>query len=304
MNALPKIRQLQCFLAAVEEGSFRAAAQRLNMTQPPFSRQIRELEAVVGGPLFLRTRSGVELTERGRFFRAEAWGLMDGLQDLTDRTASLAGAGARGLRIGLTTFHDPGMFPDFRTLLAPLSGGAPVEVAYAPTGRLLRRVARGQLDLAIVGFPLPAASDLTIEPLCDEELCVALPAAHRCAAAPVLSLTDLAGDTLFWFPRSQHPAYYDRCEAVFERLGCRWQRRPEPEDHHVLLGLIANGEGFALLSRSLSVIARGGMVYRPLVAEQARDLLTTLALAYRADRNGPAEEPVYAAIRQLFRERE
>src|SRR3954469_14990124 len=66
------LQQLQYFLAAVEHGSFSAAAESLHLAQPSLSEQIRRLEAELGSPLFARGGRGLELTEAGRRLRPHA----------------------------------------------------------------------------------------------------------------------------------------------------------------------------------------------------------------------------------------
>jgi DNA-binding transcriptional LysR family regulator len=66
------LQQLQYFLAAVEHGSFSAAAESLHLAQPSLSEQIRRLEAELGSPLFARGGRGLELTEAGRLLRPHA----------------------------------------------------------------------------------------------------------------------------------------------------------------------------------------------------------------------------------------
>src|SRR4051794_29159594 len=75
------LQQLQYFLAAVEHGSFSAAAEQLRLAQPSLSEQIRRLEAELGSPLFSRGGRGLELTEAGRRLRPHAERVLAGLEE-------------------------------------------------------------------------------------------------------------------------------------------------------------------------------------------------------------------------------
>ena len=88
-----ELRQLRYFVAVAEERNFTRAAERLNMTQPPLSRQIQQIEETVGLALFERGARPLKLTEAGRVFYAQAKRLLeesDELLPLTRRLAQLA----------------------------------------------------------------------------------------------------------------------------------------------------------------------------------------------------------------------
>ena len=78
-----KFRQIEYFVAAAEELNFTHAADRLHVSQPPFSKQIHELEGELGIELFQRQRKGVALTPAGKSF------LIDARQILEDCQASI-----------------------------------------------------------------------------------------------------------------------------------------------------------------------------------------------------------------------
>lgn len=69
------LREIECFLAVAEEGSFTAAARRLHLAQPPVTRHVRSLETKIGCQVFTRTPSGARLTEAGRAFYDETRGI-------------------------------------------------------------------------------------------------------------------------------------------------------------------------------------------------------------------------------------
>lgn len=84
------IRTMQYFLAIAQEGSFTKAAERLHMTQPPLSRQMRDLEAELGVALFARGGKGVMLTEEGAHFKERAQEVVDLVGQIESDMASEA----------------------------------------------------------------------------------------------------------------------------------------------------------------------------------------------------------------------
>ena len=146
---------------------------------------------------------------------------------------------------------------------------------------------------------MPSATHgLVTEHLGDDPLVVCLSSAHRLARRRRIRLLDLAQDTLFWFDRKLNPAYFEHCEQVFARLGFDPPRLDEPAEHPVLLGLIAEGRGFALVPQSLNTVRRQGVVFRRLEEESA--LCIRLAAAWPAGPVAPEVQALVAALKRVF----
>src|SRR6185436_17126417 len=96
------LQQLQYFLAAVEHGSFSAAAESLHLAQPSLSEQIRRLEAELGSPLFARGGRGLELTEAGRRLRPHAEQVLAAAEEARDSVKEVSDM--RGGTIAFGTF--------------------------------------------------------------------------------------------------------------------------------------------------------------------------------------------------------
>lgn len=259
-----KLRQLKYFVAVAEELNFRRAAQRLFITQPPLSRQIKMLEDSLGAPLFERSRQGVRLTDAGTRFLSDARSLIREADQVLGRFEPLDTPALTELRVGITTVIDASLFAWVEASFAKRFPETRLTVKRQNSSQCIRDLNRGTLDAAVIGLP-SHAEGLTTEYLCDDPMVACIPASHKAAKKRQLSVLDLAQDPLFWFDRKLNPAYYNHCEKVFERLGFRPERVPEPSDHHVLLGLIANGQGIALIPRSLKAMTRKGVVYKNLL---------------------------------------
>ena len=137
-----------------------------------------------------------------------------------------------------------------------------------------------------------------METIVQEPLVVALPARHKLAAKRRIGFDGLRGEPMFWFERRLNPGFYDHCQAFFERIDFRINAIPEPADHHILLGLIAQGDGIALIPASLQKVKRKGVVFRAL-EESPGKLAMGIAVAY-AQRNPSPVLPVFLdLVRQL-----
>lgn len=145
-----KITHIKYFVAVYEEGSFTAAAERENATQPGVSMQIKELEALTGTTLFQRSTTGVVPTSAGQWFYGRARQVLSDIRGLEQ--------GIKSLGQMITGTVRAGLMPAFtRNALAPAIAAfseafphAQLNVVEAYSGELKERVGRGQLDFAIV----------------------------------------------------------------------------------------------------------------------------------------------------------
>lgn len=280
MNEAIDLRQFRYFLALSEELNFGRAATRLNISQPPLSRQIRQLENLLGVELFLRTTTGVILTNAGLAFVPEV------KRALAQAAKAVAIAQATiedecdQLRVGYTTVFDRSVIPD---VSGPLNLRYP-GVRIATTGKhsinLVRDISNGVMDVGFIGLHT-GTKGLNVETLLEEPVVVALPASHPLARKRRLGFSDLADESIFCFERRLNPGFYDHCQAVFERYNFKPRTIPEPDDHHILLGLIAEGQGIAFVSASLKNVTRRGVVFRPL-KNQASELSSGIAVVWNA----------------------
>nr|WP_299244829.1 LysR family transcriptional regulator [uncultured Halomonas sp.] len=286
-NRLPTIRQLQCFVAVAEELNFRRAAERLHMSQPPLSRQVRSLETLLGVRLIERDTHRVALTPTGKHFVDEAHRLLVGLDNAV---ASLRDGAVQqqNIRLGLTSVMDFSQFTALDALLSePLfTHGIHLERAYSK--RLVERVLASQVDLAIVGVFTNASPALKSQKIGEDRMMVALPASHTAAGKERIDLQDIANTPLFWFPRVDNPTFYDRCEALFDQVGFSAPRKPEPQEHVDLLARIAAGEGMGFLPSSMKAASRTGVVYRAFTENIERRLSMDIHLIWRANEQNDA----------------
>lgn len=278
MNEAIDLRHFRYFVAVGEELNFRRAAERLYISQPPLSRQIRQLEEQLGVALFVRNKVGVTLTEAGVAFLPEV-----------RRTLAQAGkavAAAQAARpaesgqfvLGYTTVFDRSAIPD---VFGPLQKCFPnwrIVAKGKHSISLVRDIKNGTMDVAFIGLHTEAKG-LKVETLLEEPLMVALPANHALARKRRIGFDDLREEPMFRFERRLNPGFHDYCQAFFERIDFKPRTVLEPDDHHILLGLIAEGQGIGLISASLQNVKRQGVVFRPL-KEEKQKLTSGVAMAY------------------------
>ncbi|RDK90852.1 DNA-binding transcriptional LysR family regulator [Enterobacillus tribolii] len=292
---LPTVKQLRCFLAVAQELNFRKAADRLRMTQPPLTRQILSLEEMLCVPLFSRNTREVHLTEAGRMLVVRAEHILRELGALKPALSNEQETVRIGFTRTLDFDHIPALSGPLKTLNVNEDAGTP----YLSSAQLLQCLSKNSLDLVLTGEQgAEIQDDIVFDWVCREPLRVAMPVAHPASLKEKVSLTDIAGLPLFWFPRSANPAYYDKCERYFSTLPVTLRRIKEPEDSLTMLSRIARGKGVALLPQSVCTFHQEGLCYRALSDDAAGHLNIDVYVAIRRDER---RKPVLAAREAIVR---
>jgi DNA-binding transcriptional LysR family regulator len=188
-------RQLQAFCEVVERKSFSQAAERLGVTQPAVSLQIRSLEQRLGRQLLDRSGRRVEPTEAGRRLYASAQRVLASEEHLLEELdADDEGAITGTLELGASTGPGGTVVP---LLLCEFQEQHPdmgVRLTVSDTQTVVDRVAERELELGIVGAGRRHRG-VAFEPFFSDEVVLACPADHRFAGKTV-SLDDLKGEKL------------------------------------------------------------------------------------------------------------
>ena len=243
-----ELRHQRYFVTAAEELNFSRAAARLRVSQPPLSRQIRNLEDEIGAPLFDRGKRKLQLTPAGDLFLREAKEIL-AQSERAVRLTRAVGKGKSGeLTIG---FLSPlgGIFlpPALRTLLQryPLVDVSVVEMA--PRKQLDALLAH-RIDLGIVpAMEARFEKELAVEPVAKVALLAALPPGHRLTALRKVSLRELANEPLVVFKRSSAPALHDWIRDLCRAKGFEPKIGRQCDQAQAILDTVASGIGASIV---------------------------------------------------------
>ncbi|WP_062746942.1 LysR family transcriptional regulator [Erwinia persicina] len=292
-SKLPSIKQLQCFLVVAQELNFRRAAERLRMTQPPLTRQIKSLEDALGRELFTRNTHEVRLTEAGALLVDKATHLIN---EFTKFVREMNKESSH-LRIGLTRTLSFDNIPSVNDKIKKLMCAEEIEIQNQTSSQLLQSLSKGQMDMVIIGEKsLHSDQDFSFHWIYREPLLLAMPSSHPASLKEKVALADIADLPLFWFPRHANPVYYDKCEAYFQRLPLALRRIKEPDDSLVLLASIARGKGMTLMPQSMCTFNQQGLCYRALDDDAQSSLNIDV---YVATRKHERRQPVINGVEAL-----
>jgi DNA-binding transcriptional LysR family regulator len=276
-----ELRHLRYFIAVAEELHFGRAAQRLGITQPPLSLQIRSLERELGVQLFVRGRR-VQLTEPGRALLNKAREAIEAT-DAAARAAQQAGLMINGrLRVG---YPATGVFELPPLALRTFRERFPavgVETVVATTGAHLEALRTKQLDVAFVRLGVLDRETMQFRALQPEPLVLAVPEDHAMAQLPVVPVGRLAGEPIILFPHALEPLLYRY--LVTDVLG-RSRVAPsvvlEATTLESACSAVAARLGVAFVGEPLTrIFAIPGVAYRPFAPPAP---MSMLGVAWRQD---------------------
>lgn len=287
-----ELRHIRYFIAVAEEQHMTRAAERLGIQQPPLSQQIRALEDELGVQLFRRKPRGVELTEAGAAFLDRARAILDQLERATATTRRTARGEQGRVVVGFTSsapFHPfvPRVIRAYREI-SPLVSLALEE---SGSGELVQGLHNEEIDAAFIRSPVADVAGLTVRPLLEEKMIVAVPSGHALAKGvssktPPLPLSALAKETFILYKRPGGPGLYDTIIAACRNVG--FSPRVVQEAPRIIstLNLVAAGLGVSVVPESLRRLQMDGVVYRRLADSAA--LSAPLILVYRSGDNAAA----------------
>ncbi|GAB7534847.1 LysR substrate-binding domain-containing protein [Burkholderia sp. 3C] len=288
------IRQLWMFLAVAEEKHFGRAAQRLNMSQPPLTEQIKVLEQSLKLTLFERSRRGTRLSAAGAAILPAVRQFADQVERL-ERVVREVAAGQSGvLQVGAITSAMLDTVPALQAALKRDHPGLSVFVREIDSVEAIPALQSGELDVAFVRLDGAAAHGIDSLPLAEDRLAVALPRGHALAALSRVRLRALADESLVMSSRQVSPAYFDLLTAICRENGFSPRVLHEVRSVTSQIAYVGCGQGVALVPASMRKLASESVVFRPL---RERVMVVTAALAWNPARHHPTVDAVVAWAR-------
>lgn len=287
--------QLRSFVVLSDELHFGRAAERLNMTQPPLSRQIQRLEKELGFVLFIRSQRRVEITRAGELFAEEARKLLT-MAEASNVIASRIATGAVGhLRIGITASAALALLGHILQRLEATTPGLEVGVDEMVSRDQINAVEKGALDLVFVRT-YPHSPELESLLVFKEPLVAAISSRHPLAVTSrPLKTHELEGETVLQYTPAE--AEYFRTLAAQALAGVQITPKQQLTQIHMMIALVAANQGIALVPESVSRLGIPGVVYRTLAGKMP--VMAQLLAVWRRDNSNPAFPAAHRVLQEM-----
>lgn len=291
------LRQIRQFLAVAETLSFRKAAERLHMAQPPLSMAIRRLEDSLGAPLFTRGRRGVRLTDLGEAILDDARRVERHAEQLRQSAATVIAGTSGKLRVAFVGSATYSLLPSVLPIFRSRYPGIALELREGTTSQILEQIKQGSLDLGLVRYPVfePHSTQLTV--IQRDTLVAVLPRDSPLRNRKRLSLRDLKDHPFVLYSSTAAANLRGQVLLACQAAGFTPTVVQEAVQVQTMISLVESGIGLALVPSDSSRHGPQGVIFRRLAPRDAH-LDVAIALASRLE----AETRTAARFREVLME--
>lgn len=258
-----ELRLWRQFITVAEELHFGRAALRLNMTQPPLTQAIAQLERSLGVMLFARTKRSVQLTSEGLALLPQAQELLQRAQNLVAQGRALAVGESGRLKLAFVSTVGFSLLPQWVMAFRQEFPGVQLDLVEATGDVQLQLLKSDEVDAGFVlhasGFATEGLQRLVVA---QEPLVLAMPEQHALAKRRVLRLQDLWAQPLVTFPRRIVPSLFDAIFGMYHDAGKLPVIAQEAIQMQTIVNLVSAGLGVAWVPASVQQFQRSGVVYR------------------------------------------
>ncbi len=255
-----EIRHLRYFLAVAEAGSFSRAADRLGISQPSVSQQMRDLEAGLRVSLFQRRGKRILLTSTGLIFQEHARAVLRQLENFLQEVASEPGQLRGALHVGVVPILNVALMPHLLGRFAAKHPGISLTVEEISSTEIETALEEGRMDVGL-GFLTRHSPNLRYERLCHDEFALIVAQNHPWWKRRVIQFSEL---------------HQQRMLQLFDTFVMRRMTDQICLNHHVRPRTVAELNAIETLLRSLAPLKAAALM--PKIALRGREGLKLKAI--------------------------
>jgi DNA-binding transcriptional LysR family regulator len=263
-GCLMEIKQLRCFLAVAECLHFGHAAEKVFLSQPALSLQIRALEEEIGVSLFERNRHKTRLTSAGLVLVEDAQRILDLAQQAADhaRQATLGIVGT--VNVGFISTAAALIVPPVAKKFCKSYPGVSLELRNVLTEDQVKALQERRLDIGLLRIPVNAPPEIQTTLVHREPFVLLVPSEHPLADGRAFALEDLRNEDFVMYTRKLAAGFHDRILGILNAAGFSPRIVQSASEMYTLLSLVASGQGIAIAPVSVLLHKTTGVVARDL----------------------------------------
>jgi DNA-binding transcriptional LysR family regulator len=258
-----ELRELRAFLVVAEEENLGRAANRLNISASPLSRQIRSLEARLDIPLFDHSKKRLKLLSAGREFAQEARRLLTHASELQSRAHEIKEGRNQPLRIGyVSAAMASGLLAEAIMCMKAEIGDVPIQLYTMPSSEQVEALHRGAIDIGFIHTAPDHQQELTVTLIDNDPFSLVVPTVKP--PMEVLTPEYLGTETWIALDENRSPKFRYQFLMACRAFGFEPKIRYQAPDISSTLGLVESGLGIGILQSRLSRISPPGVKFQML----------------------------------------
>ncbi len=278
-----ELRHLRYFLEVTHDLNMTKAAKRLNMSQPPLSRQIKQLEDELGAELFDRSGGQLRLTQAGKFLIRKARIIFANVEETKMAMKRIGKKHHTWLNIGFVPSTIYGFLPDFIRHYRKANPKVEIGLSELMSQDQVVALKAGIIDIGL-GRMMMDDPEVKCEVLFKEDLMTVVPKNHPLSKKASISLKHLENEPIILYPVKPRPNYSDFISALFVKQKLKINVIQEVQELQTTLGLVASGIGISIVPTSVQKMRSGDVVYIPF---KDKDITSPVVMMYRDQELSP-----------------
>lgn len=256
-----EVSHLRCFIAVAEELHFGRAAQRMNMTQPPLSRQVQLLERVMGCKMFIRTSRSVTLTEAGKSFLPDAKRVLRLLENAQHNAREISLGRSGVLRCGFTAATAYRYLPTLINVMKTAIPEARLELKEMVSYRQISALETGEIEVGLLRPPIDQRKFLS-RVVSRDKLLLAIPPGHFLGSKPHARWRDIDGIDFIMYDSVEAKYFHDILASFLTSKDVKPNIVQRLTQIHSILSLVRAGVGVAVVPSSARLLDIADVEYR------------------------------------------
>ena len=278
-----EFRHLRYFLAVAEDLHFRKAAERLYISQPGLSRQVKKMEEELGFPLFERTNKKVSLTKSGEYLKKEISLILKNLEDIITHAQYLHEGVEGQIKFGYVGSAMQNVLPNLLLRIREKNENIHFNLKEMENPDQIDALLAQEIDLGFVRLKR-VPKGLKIHPVFEDTFSLVLPKAHPINKDNFKNLSQLKKEDFILFEQSYSPDYFDQVMQIFKDSGFLPTISHNTVHASTIFKLVENNFGVSLVPSALQIGYSGNIKFIEMNKIKQR---TVLSVAWNSGNRNP-----------------